>query len=429
MAEEKKYDIPQWLKNLQENSWELEILISGGAIFSLFHLSDLLIESVQQFNIGMLLPGNNILFMMVMFCTKILTLGFMLHLALRGFWLALVCINYVYPDGIKQKEKKFKSPFKSRYTANDDLREQIMKIDHMCGKVIYLTIITSIAVTGIAILFSLILFIGIEIGDLINLAIFNIAIGISFIFFLLYILDLTFFGFLRKTPILTYLVFPFFYVYDLFSLRFIYRKSLLLFSSNVVKWRQIFAGLFFSLFAFTLTYFSVKNYMHWGNIFDDRLYKTDWIPFTDNSKVYTDLYYMTEWKDKSYQVGISEKFVSSKYLEVFVRYQRKDDFIIDPDADSEKYQNYSPIVQVDIDDSLYTNLDWYKKVTFDHQLGISAIMPIGHLSEGNHNIRIYKNSEGMNPRTKQELGVLDINIPFWIESKNSLPTKLEGNND
>jgi hypothetical protein len=35
-AMEKKSEsqrIPSWLQNLQENSWELELLISGGAVF------------------------------------------------------------------------------------------------------------------------------------------------------------------------------------------------------------------------------------------------------------------------------------------------------------------------------------------------------------------------------------------------------------
>jgi hypothetical protein len=28
----------QWLKRLQQNSWEVELLISGGAIFTLFQI-------------------------------------------------------------------------------------------------------------------------------------------------------------------------------------------------------------------------------------------------------------------------------------------------------------------------------------------------------------------------------------------------------
>lgn len=37
---DKKFEIPKRLKQPQENSWELELLISGGVIFTLFQLSN-----------------------------------------------------------------------------------------------------------------------------------------------------------------------------------------------------------------------------------------------------------------------------------------------------------------------------------------------------------------------------------------------------
>lgn len=33
-------EVPNWLKELQDNSWEAELLVSGGAVFSLFQLTD-----------------------------------------------------------------------------------------------------------------------------------------------------------------------------------------------------------------------------------------------------------------------------------------------------------------------------------------------------------------------------------------------------
>jgi len=42
-----EYSIPKWLRRLQENSWEMELLISGGAIFSLFQLSDLYVDFIS----------------------------------------------------------------------------------------------------------------------------------------------------------------------------------------------------------------------------------------------------------------------------------------------------------------------------------------------------------------------------------------------
>lgn len=90
-------NIPQWLKNVQENSWEIELLISGGAIFALFQLSDVFIDF---YNTGSILGlGINLHFFLVtgIYALKTLTIGFITHLMFRSFWLALICINYVFP--------------------------------------------------------------------------------------------------------------------------------------------------------------------------------------------------------------------------------------------------------------------------------------------------------------------------------------------
>jgi len=53
--EENRY--PAWLQNLQENSWELELLISGGAVFSLIQLPDYLWGWLNTVKIQTSLPG------------------------------------------------------------------------------------------------------------------------------------------------------------------------------------------------------------------------------------------------------------------------------------------------------------------------------------------------------------------------------------
>ena len=113
-------NIPQWLKNVQENSWEIELLISGGAIFALFQLSDIFIDF---YNTGRILGlGINLHFFLVtgIYALKTLTIGFITHLMFRSFWLALICINYVFPNGIKTV--KHRKPFTSKFKENDDLQ-------------------------------------------------------------------------------------------------------------------------------------------------------------------------------------------------------------------------------------------------------------------------------------------------------------------
>ena len=40
----KNEQVPQWLKELQENSWEVELLISGGAISALIQADIALLD-------------------------------------------------------------------------------------------------------------------------------------------------------------------------------------------------------------------------------------------------------------------------------------------------------------------------------------------------------------------------------------------------
>ncbi|MBK9192531.1 MAG: hypothetical protein IPM77_14075 [Crocinitomicaceae bacterium] len=61
------------MKNLQENSWELELLVSGGAIFSLIQMSDLYIDWIRTIKITTQIPGMSIILILGMFGIKILT--------------------------------------------------------------------------------------------------------------------------------------------------------------------------------------------------------------------------------------------------------------------------------------------------------------------------------------------------------------------
>ena len=88
MTEQKEnkphHQIPDWLKKIQENSWELELLISGGAIFSLFQLSDSWvhwIESLVEFSSFM---GYTEILLIGTLGIELLKIGFIIHIILRA---------------------------------------------------------------------------------------------------------------------------------------------------------------------------------------------------------------------------------------------------------------------------------------------------------------------------------------------------------
>ncbi len=85
-------------------TWEMELLVSGATIFGLLQLPELLDRSYfRVLNIspedyqGLLMP----LWMYSKFAVVTLVLTFVAHLCLRGYWVALVGMDSVYPGGIR----------------------------------------------------------------------------------------------------------------------------------------------------------------------------------------------------------------------------------------------------------------------------------------------------------------------------------------
>jgi hypothetical protein len=128
---DKENKIPKWLKKIQEHSWELEILISGGAIFSLYQLSDVFLDFSYTIEItsGFQTTTPYILFL-CLFMIELLKIGFTSHLLIRAYWVSQISINLAFPNGIIDRRKLIRnSPFKIKNYSNDILRNDLLKID------------------------------------------------------------------------------------------------------------------------------------------------------------------------------------------------------------------------------------------------------------------------------------------------------------
>src|SRR5688500_9574109 len=199
-------DVPGWLKMLQDNSWELEILISGGAIFSLLQLSGFTVDFFYQLSYTNHFIGRNMLFMFVMLAIKGVTLGFAVHIIVRSFWVSLIALSSIAKekDG---KEIKFTKPFKA---DNDSrLSDLIVKVDKIAGWLMYNSHhIVCIMAGGLLLIFVLILTsLGMQkiISDSSKLLMVALA---------LYYIDFFTFSSLSKIKGVSYLVYPFFVVFD-----------------------------------------------------------------------------------------------------------------------------------------------------------------------------------------------------------------------
>ena len=105
---------PGWLKTIQLNSWEAELLISALVLYALFQVPEFLEKtSLQTFDRDSRMHG---LFGLLEKAIQLLSCGYILHILVRGIWVASVGLSYVYPKGIDSESLKFKGNFKKELT-------------------------------------------------------------------------------------------------------------------------------------------------------------------------------------------------------------------------------------------------------------------------------------------------------------------------
>jgi len=102
MKKDKNKSFTKWLEILQQESWQLELLISGFAIFLLAESY----ESVHNldYQIDLLLSGSTyygllyIPYQVLLGAWYVLIINLILHVLLRGLWISTIGLRYVSGD-------------------------------------------------------------------------------------------------------------------------------------------------------------------------------------------------------------------------------------------------------------------------------------------------------------------------------------------
>jgi hypothetical protein len=416
-SENPQNNYPSWVKNLQENSWELELLISGGAIFTLLQLSSLWIEWFETNSVFGGLPGGGLILIFGVLGIEVLKIGFITHLILRAYWISSVCINYVFPDGIKREKISWKKPFNYSQNEDRDLIPTILIVDKLCGTVIFLSIRAAFLMAGIIICIFLLLSIPISI----NLDFDFLGYILIFILFI-YFLDFILLGFLRTIPYLTYILFPFFKFLDIITLRIFFKRQELLFFTNITKWKFIFGVSIFLSFAIIFSYVNLYRSMHWPNIFDKREFKWSMA----NAAHLNDFMYKDANEDKNSAYYIQSKLIKDNHIELFIRYHYIFDFLMKGLGKEDNVKYLSDLLEVYIDDELQKDIVWH--TTWKNsmsKIGITAMIPIKKLESGKYLlgfrikpallekiIKFYSDRPGDLQTIKDEF-LEPVIIPFW----------------
>ncbi len=189
---------PEWLRALTEKSWNLELVISGAAIFLANYLPDTVDNMLRYYleNLVMdedfrkiTLPVLVYSFMKVVAWLLILT--FVVHFVMRAFWAGVVGLHTVYTQGILYEQLPWQTSFTQEQMRQRFglLSDYILRLDRLCNLVFSTAFLIALLSLGICIAYIfffltlnvLPVFVGESLGIKISMALLGIYLLLAFL--------------------------------------------------------------------------------------------------------------------------------------------------------------------------------------------------------------------------------------------------------
>ena len=129
----KKNFFSEWLEKLQQESWQLELLISGLALFGIYASEELILslEYYHQVNSVDSAWGYMTTFITLLWASRMIFLvNLLFHIVIRGFWIGAIGLRYVSGDidfdNLNYSEK-FTQFYKKKIGSYDEYIEKLEK--------------------------------------------------------------------------------------------------------------------------------------------------------------------------------------------------------------------------------------------------------------------------------------------------------------
>jgi hypothetical protein len=311
------------LQKLQEESWQLELLISGFAIFGLFTAFPYLsLEVKAAQNDGKIYSW--IVLSVVLVSCAILIFNLLLHVVLRGLWIGALGLRYVSGDidyEALNYSPKFTNYLKRKVGSFD---RYIGRLENYCSIIFaisFLLIFYVLAFTFTIISIVLVAKLLLD-NDSINDSL-GKWIGIPLIVFIVIGMFFTFIdfltqGWLKKKKWLSKLYFPIYWVFSRITLAFLYRPLVYNFLDNKFGRRISLAlvPIYILILIGTSLRYNTSNYFN-SNINSNAI-------IADKNN-YEDLLDEDDFIEK---VAIPSKVATNNYLKVFIVFDEDfDDYI------------------------------------------------------------------------------------------------------
>lgn len=317
MGANNDYNSPSFKKlldSLQQQSWELELIISGFAIFGLFTAFEpLRIETVNAENEQQIY--RFVVYLILQISCSILLFNLLLHVILRGLWIGSLGLRYVSGD-IEFEQLRYSERFtkylKKRIISFD---RYIANLENYCSvlfAISFLLIFYVLALTMIILSIVIVAHFIID-SDYLPERFANIFGAILIIFIItgmcLTFIDFLTQGWLKKKKWISKVYFPVYWVFSFLTLSFLYRPLVYNFLDNRFGRRLILflVPIYIAILMITSLEYRSSNYLekdqNSSSIFA-------------NKENYLDM--LTEDDDFPGRLVIPSKVITNPYLQVFV---------------------------------------------------------------------------------------------------------------
>lgn len=429
------------LDSLQQQSWELELIISGFAIFGLFSVYDTLRAGAE-------IAQNDqqiykfVIYLVAFIACSILLFNLLLHVILRGLWIGALGLRYVSGeiefDTLKYSDK-FKNYLQKKIVSFD---RYIANLENYCSVLFAISFLLIFHVLALTLIILSIALVGNFIIDNDNLPDWVSSwVGIPLVIFisvgmLLTFIDFVTQGLLKRNKWVSRLYFPFYWVFSFLTLSFLYRPLVYNFLDNKFGKRIIFllTPIYILILILSGIEYRNSNYLE-----KDRNSSTIFA----NKENYMDM--MIEEADYPGEAVIPSKVITTKFVHVFMPYSENvEDRIFDFDTSlkleedrrgltSTNFQissNWSDKITTrrqkdsirkrylevfnDIHffkvDSIELDSDFIVSTDAKNRLGFETFLPLKGIVDGKHQLRVMRKK-----RNKDSIvEVIQESIPFWL---------------
>ena len=312
----KQASFKKLLEKLQEESWQLELIISGFAIYGLFQAIDPISLRLEEAQNDQQIYTFVIMMVALVSCA-ILIFNLLLHVVLRGLWIGALGLRYVSGDidyDHLKYSKKFTNYLKKRVGSFD---KYIGTLENYCSVIFAISFLLIFYVLAFTIIIITMALIGNFVLDSDTLPpFFTDYFGPILMIFLVIGMLLTFFdfltqGLLKRKQWISKIYFPVYWVFSFLTLSFLYRPLVYNFLDHKFGKRLSFALIPVYVIIVTLTSLRYDN----SNYLDIDSSSSD---IYANNRNYEDL--MTDDDDFIRNVAIPSKVINTPYLKVFVPY-------------------------------------------------------------------------------------------------------------